>query len=438
MPIIRYWLVKDASFSYDEATYAELSRHPWYSSYYDDAVFARHPPLAFLLLGAWRLALGGTEASLRGAGLLACLAAIYLVFRAVRARLGPGRAGLAALLAGSSLLAPVYGVQATLYPFAFLAAAIAIDGWAFGNERQERLGLALFALTHLFGFLFLAVRLWKRRASLRPELPMLAVPLLWLLLALAAVLAAANRPGPGLGPWWQPTRAFEFFYQLVVGEASLLLHVAAFAILLLILNPVLLRNAWTPMREGNPWAIGLLLLAVFLFTGPTFLRFGLPLLPIAIVLGLRETSGAKTALVAFLTLIGAIAGAAYLGSGVDPRAQNDVPGIVDWRTATRLALGSNASLIAGPAPPAVAYYLTADAGYKVTDRTQGPDNLTLTRAETGIIVAMAHTPAGYHALSRPGAVFIVPRSDEASTTALEAAALRACGEAGGARLFCGV
>lgn len=435
VPVGWYLLIRDASYSYDEATYVELSRHPWRSSYYPDEVFARHPPLAFLALAAWRLFAGEAEAAMRGAGVVATLIAVFLVFRSVRARWGPAWGGAAAALVGSSLLAPLYGAQATLYPFAFLAAAIALDGWARGNARVERVGLALFALTHLFGFVFLAARIWRRRAAWRREIPMAAAPVVWLVSAAAAVIVAANRAGPGLGPWWQPTRAFEFFYQVVVGEATPLLHVAAFIILILLLNPVLLRGAWHAARRGESASIALLVLAVFLFTGPAFLRFGLPLLPAAYVAAPQTPKG--RALVAFLVAatLGTVGGAAYIGSGIDPRAQNDVPGFVDWGSAMEVALERNASLVAGPAPTSLAYYAER-LGFHIASSAEGPDNLTLRRDGSELWVWMGRSPATFDAAIRSGAVLVVPDADAASQTHLRERGIERCGTVHGAALFC--
>src|SRR5688572_11270234 len=68
--VLRYLLSRNASLSYDEATYVEMARHPWRSSYYRDPLFVRHPPLYFWLLGLWTLVAPVTEASFRFFSLL--------------------------------------------------------------------------------------------------------------------------------------------------------------------------------------------------------------------------------------------------------------------------------------------------------------------------------------------------------------------------------
>ena len=373
---LRYYYAATTSLTYDEATYVELAQHPWHSSYYPDRIFARHPPLAFLLLGGWTSLFGGAEASVRLWALLCCLAAAILVWDTVHRRAGPAAAALAGVLLGLSFPWLVYGIQATMYPPAVLFIALATHAEARGRTGLTKAALTAAALTHLFGFLFLALWVWRQPARRRAFLHT-APAWLWLLVATLAVLAARNAAGPGLGPAWQAARGFELFYELTHDQGAGLRHAFAFFLALLMLNPILLERGWFEAHRRSSWAIGLTVLTAFLLTGPPFLRYTAILVPVAFFVGFHredlERQVARRAALSIVIALAALTSAtAYVNSGLDGTVQNDVPGLVDWREAASIAVASNASRIVLGAPPPMAYYLERDHGFQVASSADGP------------------------------------------------------------------
>ena len=163
----------------------------------------------YLVVHGW-LALTGQEAgeiSLRALSLLAAVAAVALLTRAV-ARLGGTTAGsCAGLLAATNPLVLEYSVEARGYGLAMLASAAAalglarwLDGgsaWAYGAAATAA-GLAhWFALPVVAG-LALAGLLLRRRAAL----PLLAVSALAALPALALVTLAIAQDDGGVTTGW--------------------------------------------------------------------------------------------------------------------------------------------------------------------------------------------------------------------------------------------
>lgn len=409
---LRYYYAATTSLTYDEATYVELAQHPWHSSYYPDRVFARHPPLAFLLLGGWTSLFGGSEPSVRLWALLCCLGAAMLVWDSVHRRAGPAAAALAGVLLGLSFPWLVYGIQATMYPLAVLFMALAMHGETRGQAGLTKAALTCAALTHLFGFLFLALWIWRqpdrRRAILHT-----APAWIWLVVATVAVLVARNAAGPGLGPAWQAARGFELFYQLTQDQAAGLRHAFAFFLAVLMLNPILLERGWFEAHRRSSWAVGLAVLTAFLLTGPAFLRYTAILVPVAFFVGFhredRERQVARRAALSIVIALAALTSAtAYVNSGMDSQVQNDVPGLVDWREAVSIAVSSNASRIVVGAPPPVAYYLERDHGFEVLASDGGPRLLPMEGADgRSMVVHGASGASGFRDADDGDALLVV-------------------------------
>ena len=437
--VLRFLFVAGKSLTYDEATYAELADHPWRSSFYPDEVFARHPPLFFLFLAAFKLGFGNSELVLRIPGFIFTLATAAILWITVRERAGWRAAIMVGLVLGTSFLLIVYGLQVTMYSMAAFFAALALREHLRGDQRGEDIALSLLALTHLFGFVFIAIRLWERRRAWRREAFRFAVPILWLLGSTVAVLAARNEPGPGLGPAWQAARTFELFYDLFLDHVKGLQHAFTFLLALLLLNPVLLERSWFVSSLGRHWRQGLMFLVAFLLTGPAFLRFGLILLPAAVTLGLT-TNLPKLRRVGFVTLVIALAGltsaTAFVTSGLDPAVQNDVPGLIDWRGATDIFAASNVSAVATPAPPPIAYYLSTRHGFVVTDSSEAPDVIPMLDG-SGRTVEVHIAPDGdrFSQEGDAGAILVVPDTRTGTLARLFREGFDVCASVDGALLL---
>lgn len=437
---LRYYYASTTSLTYDEATYVELARHPWHSSYYPDRVFARHPPLALLVLGAWTTLVGESEALVRLPGLLFCIGAVYLVWDTVHRRAGAAAAALAGVLLGLSFPWLVYGIQATMYPLAAFFASLAVNGAARGRDGVTKAALTGFALTHLFGFAFLALWIWRRNQRVR-DLLHTSPAWLWVLGATVAVLLARNEAGPGLGPAWQAARGFELFYQLTQDGGAALLHAFAFLLALLMLNPLLLERGWFEEQRRTSWGIGLAVLTAFLFTGPAFLRYTALLVPVAFYLGFHreepEPHVGRRATIAVLIALAAVTSAtAYVNSGLDASVQNDVPGLVDWHDVAIIAAASDATRVVATAPPPLAYYLERDHDFRVGSSGDGPGRLPLERADgRSIEIVVAHGAEGFQAADEGQALLVVPDTQTGTLADLFRAGYVVCESVPGAHVL---
>lgn len=406
----RFWAVGGASWTYNEATYVEMARHPWWSSFYPDTLFVRHPPLWFALLWAWVSAFGAGEAVVRTLALFLTLGGAALLWDACGRLGGRTAAVLAALVLAAAFPLHAYALNASMYPLAFLFAAAAVWAHAHGRWRLEGAALTAFALTHLFGFLFLALWLWRhRRDGLR--VAVVAWPAAaWLVLAAAAALAV-NTQGDvmRLGPLGQAARG-----GATAGKAVAVtpwVHLASAALAWWILNPVLLAGAWTVRRRFAVWSPGVGLLVVYFFFGAPFPRYALLVLPFVVAMGVAAwaryggdpagTGPARAApsgdvpdswtaagprrrvlwlgALAAVALLSLPAGFAYLSHGPDTRAAGDVPGVQEWRPAVA-ALPPGTAAVATSGPTATAYYLQ-EAGWQVSDRSEAPYRIALVQAK---------------------------------------------------------
>lgn len=437
--VLRFLYVAGKSLTYDEATYAELADHPWRSSYYPDEIFARHPPLFFLFLAFFKIGFGNSELVLRIPGFIFTLATVAVLWITVRERAGWRAAIMVGLVLGTSFLLIVYGLQVTMYSMAAFFAALSLREHLRGDQRGEDIALSLLALTHLFGFVFIGLRLWERRRAWRREAFRFSVPILWLVGSTIAVVAARNEPGPGLGPAWQAARTFELFYDVFRDHVKGLQHAFTFLLALLLLNPVLLERSWFVSSLGRQWRVGLMFLVGFLLTGPAFLRFGLILLPAAVALGLTTTLP-RLRRVGFVTLVIALAGltsaTAFVTSGLDPAVQNDVPGLIDWRGATAVFALANVSAIATPAPPPIAYYLSTDYGFTVTDSSDAPDRIPMQNA-SGAVLEVHIAPDGerFSLEGQAGAILLVPDTRMGTLARLFREGFQVCASVDGALLL---
>jgi 4-amino-4-deoxy-L-arabinose transferase-like glycosyltransferase len=436
--LLRFAFVASKSLTYDEATYAELADHPWRSSYYPDEIFARHPPLYFLVLAGFKMILGASETVLRLPGFLFSTATVLVLWATVRQRAGDRAAVLAGFVLGTSFLLIVYGLQVTMYAQAALLAAVALRAHLRGDQRAEDVALSLLAFTHLFGFVFIGLRLWIRRRHAFREATRFALPLAWLAVSSLAVLAVRNEPGPGLGPMWQAARTFELFWQLLVDAQGAIHHAFTFLLALLLLNPVLLERSWFASDLARHWRLGLALLVAFLFTGPAFLRFGLILLPAALILGLTtelprlRRIGFLTATIALAGLVGATA---FVTSGLDTSVQNDVPGLVDWREAADVFADSNGTVIAVAAPPPMAYYLQTRHGFAVADSSRAPDTIPMGRDDRNVTVQLAITGEDFLREGEDGALLLVTETSTGTLATLFQQDYHVCGRVQGALLL---
>jgi len=426
-----------SSLSYDEATYVELASHPWRSGFYPDAIFVRHPPLYFLLMWAWTAVAGTSEVAVRLPSLAASLGGVVLTWAALRRLGGDRAAALGAILLGTSFLTLTYGLQATMYPLGFGLAALGLWAHAERRERTEKAALGLLCLTHLFGFVFAGVWLWRRRIRTRRDYLPFAPAALWLALAAISVILVGNPAGPALGPAWQMLRVFALLYEAFVEEGALFIHVAVFALALLLLNPAVLRAAWKARRRWSPWAAAGILLTIGLLPGPGFLRYALLLVPAVLAAGLPDLARSTryprvaTAVIAS-ALLATTASAAYVMSGLDPRVGNDVPGHIEWtETADRVA-DAAPGVVYAPAPTALAYYLQQRHGWVVSDNVDGPSRLELQGASNESLVILELARPSQLAATSAGALVVLPLAwvDEA-----DLAGFAACGDVEGARIL---
>lgn len=408
-------LAGDASFTYNEATYTELAQHPWFSSYYPDEVFVRHPPLAFIALWAWSAVLGTSEWVMRLPGLLLGAGGVWCLWDGLRRTRGDGAAALVGVLAAASFPLHAYVIQVSMYPFAFLLAAGAARAGLLARPRQELVWTVGLALTHLFGFLFLATWLWRHRQRWRDFAVWAWPAALWLVAASVAGLLL-NQQGDviRLGPAGQVARGAPNAGDALVGRTWV--HVASASVALLALNPVLLAAAWSVRRRFAHWALALAVLVPFFFIGAPYPRYAAVALPTAWCAGLwalTQGSGAwferpwAWAAVVAVALLSVPVGFAYLEHGPDPRAAGDVPGVQDWRGAVAL-LPADAAVVATSGPTSTAYYLGAD----VASRSAAPYEIGLANgvtvwridapADVGAVTADAYIVPSHWSLDAPG------------------------------------
>ena len=380
-----------SSLTFNEATYVELSHHPWYSSYYPDTLFVRHPPLAFLLLGGWLALFGSGEAPLRLLSLVASLGGLVLIWHGARKVGGEAAGSVAALAVGASFALHAYALQATMYPFAFTAAAAAAWARVHRRDRLEALSLAAFALTHLFGFLFLALWTWRERERWRWCLARSWPAWAWIGLSIPLAMAL-NGEGDimRLGGLGQAIRTVGTAGDAVAVRP--LVHLASGALAILALNPLLLGALGLNWRSWKDWAVGLAILVPFFFLSSPYPRYALLPLPFVAVAGAPAVVAASRRLIASswqgvrrtlpaacvaLSVLTLPVGFAYLHDGPDPRAAGDVPGEQDWRGAVNLlAESAQPSRLASSGPTATSYYLS-QLGWHVANRTDAPYHIGL-------------------------------------------------------------
>lgn len=343
------------AYSYDEATYAELGEHPWRSSFYPEPVFLRHPPLYFWTLAAWGTAFGLEETSTRLLSAGFAMAGAVFLWSALR------RAGEATALLGAAALAlafplHAYLVQATMYALAFLWLCLGLWARARGRERVERWAIVLLCLTHLFGFVYLALWTWTRRKEWRTALPAAWPAWLWLAAAgVAGILLQRGDDLIGAGPGGQAVRSGSVLLAIAAGHWKP--QVAAILAALLMAGPALLWPAWRERAAWGPWATGALLLCAYLAVAPPFARYAVLLAPPLLVAGLpwlvRRSFPVAAAGTAALAIAAAILVPAYWSDGPDPSAANDVPGLYDMADAMRNVGGGT---VAAHMPTTAAYY----------------------------------------------------------------------------------
>lgn len=136
-----------------------------------------HPPFYFMLLRGWRAALGSGDVEVRLLSVALSLAAIVLLYGAVRELHGPGPALLACVLMAASATQVHYAQEARNYALlvaegmaaCWAAARIHISGFTWLRGGAIALLLLLMMLTHYFAFgaaagiaAFLLVRLRGR------------------------------------------------------------------------------------------------------------------------------------------------------------------------------------------------------------------------------------------------------------------------------------
>lgn len=439
--VARFVMIARASLSYDEATYVEIAAHPWTSSFYPETFFVRHPPLYFLLLGAWTALVGTSEAIVRFPSLLATTCGVVLTWDAVRRTAGDQAAALAGLLLGTSFLVLVYALQSTMYPFAFALAALGVWAHVRGKVPIERLAVALLPLVHLFGFGIALVWLWRRRATRRRDAWLLLPGAVWLVGALVAVVATRAPAGPSLGPAWQALRVFAIFYEGFSDPRAIVVHALVVLIALLLLNPALLYPAWNARRSWSPWAFAGAALVVAVLPGPGFLRYALLPLPFVLVAGSPRLSGPSphrkrlaAAAVAF-SLVGLGSAAAFVGGSIDPRAGNDVPGALDWRAVADRVVSANLTPLFSPAPTAVAYYLAKDHGMWIVDSSKGPGWLVLDGPRGRVDVREVPQHGALADVAAGGAYVAVPDAWSPTRAGLAAAGFVTCWVLGGVHVM---
>ncbi|MGB0651565.1 MAG: ArnT family glycosyltransferase [Thermoplasmatota archaeon] len=437
----RFVWAGDASYTFNEATYVELARHPWWSSFYPDQVFLRHPPLAFIVMAAWQAVFGDAEVVMRLPALAATLAGSWALWHASW-RLGGDRA---ALLAGIVLAAAwplhAYSLQATMYPFAFAAAAGA--AWARAHERDlaEGVWLVVFALIHLFGFLFLALWGWEHRHRLAWVVKVGWPAAAWLGASMVVALLA-NTEGDimRLGALGQAVRGGSTATDAVATRPAI--HFAAGALGVWSLNLLLMARAATSpeaRKRFAGWQIGVGLLAVYLFFAPPYPRYALLLLPFVLVAAAsvpwptgapRRPTSAWTA-AAVVGLLSFPIGFAYLTEGPDPRAAGDVPGVQEWADAWAL-LPEGAAIVATSGPTATAFY-DMEAGLEVTNRTQAPYLIELQGGDR--LIVRLDAPEDVAALELAADAWIVPDHWPGMDDDLVARGAGLCGQVAGLKVF---
>lgn len=436
---VQFGLLAGASLSYDEATYVELAQHPWRSSFYPDAWFVRHPPAYFVFLWFWTGLFGASEIAVRFPSLLLSLGALAAVWDALRRTATAAAAGVGALILGASFLVGTYGLQATMYPLAF--AAIASGAWAHTTRRSswERIGLIVACLTHYIGYVYLAAFLLRSR-NRREDLAAVSPALAFLPAAGLGAFVVGNPAGPGWGPGWQLLRAFSLLYEATLDPGQIVRHVGIFALILLLLNPVLLRALWSSRRDWTPWAWAAAVLVALILPGPGFLRYALLVLPVVAVVATPRLFAAPrprraVAAALALALVSLIFSSTYIRSSMDPSAGNDVPGSVDWSSVANLVARQNPTTALTPAPPALAYYLVHENGFRIIDAAHGPGRLAL-RDSAGRLWTLleAPDPEALREGAAPGTLLVVPTRWNLDDDPLPVAAER-CGGADGAEIL---
>jgi hypothetical protein len=176
-----------------------------------------------------------------------------------------------------------------------------------------------------------------------------------------------------------------------------------------------LRSAWRSRRRWSPWAAAGLLLTLALLPGPGFLRYALLLVPAVLAAGLpdlaRSTRYPRAVMAVLLfALVAGTAGAAYVTSGLDPRAGNDVPGHVDWAQAADHVHSMAPSLAYAPATTSLAYYLSERHGWTVSDNVQGPGRLELVGPDGQALALLEVARPEQLATLPAGALAVVPLS----------------------------
>jgi hypothetical protein len=403
----------DAALTYNEATYAELAKHPTWSSYYPDQLFVRHPPLALLFGFAWD-PFAGSEWLLRLPSFVFAALGIVFVWHGVRGAAGDAAAALAAAVLAVGFLVHAYAVQVGMYGMSFAWAALMVWGRLSQRPRVEAVAVCALALTHLFGFLFLA--LWAWRKPWRTVAAWCWPAALWLVGAtVAAVLLNAEGDIMRLGPLGQFLRS-----GATAGDAVAVtpwVHLAVGGLIVWMLHPLLLVHGWRA-RRAHPrlWLATAVLVVYFFFSAP-FPRYGLVVLPLVVGLGAvawsRAGLGARavrralrarvqSAALMGIALLSIPFGLLYLEHGPDPRAAGDVPGTQAWDEAARVVVAGNGTLVQTSGPTATAYYLQ-QAGFRVADRGEAPYRIMLAGPRDVEVVRLdAPTDIG------PAAVWLVP------------------------------
>jgi hypothetical protein len=399
-------------FSYDEATYVDLAHHPWRSSFYPDPLFLRHPPLYFWTAAVWGNLVSFTVTGLRFLSLLCAGAAVMLVVRALHIRAGTRVATVGALLLAAAIPLHVYLVQATMYAMAMLWLALAVYGRAAGRERLERNAMVLLCLTHLFGFVYLALWVWERRADWRLAARQTWPATAWLGAASVLGLVFHGRGLLGLGPAGQVLRTGMVLETLADGFWE---HLAFLAITLLVVGPLLLLPAWAGRRAMGPWATGALAICLYFAVAPPFLRYSLLVLPALMVAGLPAlferrfpVRAAATLAIALLTVPLA---QAYWVSDAAPSAANDVPGLgaADEAVAAALLIPHNGTLRIGTQlPTAVASYLIEASDGAITNNSAGPERLAVGGAGVDALVLRLNGTGPAALAETPADVYFVP------------------------------
>ncbi len=148
----------DGDFFYDESVYANLASHPFFSDYYRDPVFFRHPPFVYMfyfLLGRIPGA-EGNETVYRAASLLFASGGIILFWFSLLAFTRSFPVALAAL--AGLVLSPLflrYGISSTMYPFFFFFLQLTLVGIAGKSRALKTAGFVLLVNTHYMGFVLL-------------------------------------------------------------------------------------------------------------------------------------------------------------------------------------------------------------------------------------------------------------------------------------------